>query len=135
MIGITASELAQMRADQAASLPDVCTIRRRGEWVETGGASVYTPGPVCRADVPCRIDKPTSRDVEQHPVASADAATRRYIVTLPWLVQEDLDGLVLVPTRSTDPWLTGRFLAVQGELGRSWATGRRVTCDLTTHPE
>lgn len=60
MTALSAAEIAQARADQAALLPDLATIQRKT--LTTDGAGGFTETyPTVATGVPCRLSRVTSR--------------------------------------------------------------------------
>ena len=59
MSGPTSAELASMRAEAEAYLPDTCTIQRATVTQDAMGGIVNTFATLT-ANVPCRLDEPTA---------------------------------------------------------------------------
>lgn len=60
--GLTAAELAQIRADIGELFPDTCTILSKGGTINAQGDYLDTWG-TASSSVPCRVDEKTGKEV------------------------------------------------------------------------
>ncbi len=112
---LTPIEIEELRAQQAAALPDLCTITRPTRvFDDTGG---YTDSlATVASDVPCRVSREKPREVQQgdKTVILAD-----WIVTLPYGTDVKSGDTIQVGAQT---------LHVVGSLSGSWRTCERALC-------
>lgn len=126
-MSLTAGELAQLRADQEAELPDTCKITRAaapGVFNETTGA--YAGGaPTTIYEGACRV---TPLPVQDRAVLFGERAVdlMTYRGTFPHDAPEFEKDDVVEVTVSADDQLVGRHLEVHGYEVTTLQTARRV---------
>jgi hypothetical protein len=130
---ITESELAELQAMVADTLPDLCEIRHPGKWEfdPDAGHDVKQPGPVAvllgdEQAIPCRVSMVASvrRIAEQ--AGEQDISVRRYVCRIPLAVGLVEAGWCVWVTKSRDHRIMGRPLVVETDAGRTYATTREL---------
>ncbi len=80
-LGISAAQLATMRAQVSELLPDTCVL-----WSPTSGSVVGgrpTPGSANAGTVSCRVDPIAQRDATESDIAMREDTKRMYQLTVP----------------------------------------------------
>ena len=130
---MTPEDLAQLRADIEATLPDTCTITTKGVgepvFDEDTGTYDLPERTVIHADLPCRVAPATATQVVQ---AGEEAVSLgMYRVTVPATADGiEVDHLVLITGSSDDPDLVGTQLRVTETFRRSLGAKKRIACKV-----
>lgn len=124
---ISASELAQLRADEGALLPDTCTVTRAsGEPVFDANTGTYTdPNPTTIYTGACRI---APLPVQDRAVLFGEASVDlvAYRATFPYNAPQFIKDDRVNVTTSQDSQLIGRVLEVHSYEVKTLQTKRRV---------
>lgn len=113
---LTSNDLAQMRSDIEALLPDTCSILTATNAPDGMGGIVITWGTAYK-NVKCRLDASNYHNSEQ----TAGAAVRpvhSYVLTVPYDTVIDETNRVVVGS--------GVYSVVSLDTNKSWATCRRA---------
>lgn len=113
-IGLTARELAQMRADIEGLLPDTCTILSATR-VSDGEGGTETSWGTALANVPCRVDYKSGTEY------TAGAAVQSYskaVLSLPYRTAIDTSNRVEI-----DDFV---WAVISVNAGQTWEAVRRA---------
>ena len=129
------AELPAMRERAESLMVDTCTIAApgsetfdpdTGEYVTTPGASLYSG--------PCQVQV-AGPSVGEAVVGEQQVALERIIVKIPvGSAATPPDSVVTITAVSdlSDPALVGRVFRVTGTHAKTFATARRLPCELVT---
>lgn len=124
---ISAAELARLRDDQEAFLPDTCTITRGDATPTFNPATLeYDSDPDTTIFTgPCRV---SPMDIQQHNVMFGETSRDLllYIATMPFDAPVLNKDDTFTVTASNDGQLVGRSLDVHSVIVTSLETARRV---------
>lgn len=112
---IADAQLAQMRAQVAARLPQTAEIQRIEQ--VSDGAGGWEEQPVTLATVPARLD-PLSKQVMSDVIAGQEATVVRYQLTVPWYAPLEANCQVVVDGRA--------YQVVQLDADHGWRVSRRA---------